>query len=136
MAQRKTELSDLKLVLKGLLIFIIVMVLLVFLVYFTSQESGIKNAFDTRSTQSKVKTKISSMLKDGESAEFRNLEYQRASGVTCGEVNAKNSFGAMAGYARFISNGKNIAIIENAIDIANEQTGENGFASMWEAVCK
>uniref|UniRef100_UPI001F4D9EC7 hypothetical protein n=1 Tax=Rosenbergiella australiborealis TaxID=1544696 RepID=UPI001F4D9EC7 len=51
---------------------------------------------------------IASGLKDPDSAEFRNVEVRNIkasglskSGYVCGEVNAKNAFGAYVGFSRF-----------------------------------
>ncbi len=46
-------------------------------------------------------------LKDPDSAQFRNIFSPKRAGKTepaviCGEVNSKNSFGAMAGFTRFV----------------------------------
>ena len=50
---------------------------------------------------------VSHGMKDPSSAEFRSLDVFAGSGVVCGEVNAKNSFGAMAGFEGFVyDNGK------------------------------
>lgn len=43
-----------------------------------------------------TKEKVKYQLKDGESARFRNVV------KNCGEVNAKNSWGAYSGFTRFI----------------------------------
>lgn len=43
---------------------------------------------------------LSTILKDPASAEFRNL--RRVGDFLCGEVNAKNSFGAFAGFSKFV----------------------------------
>ena len=49
---------------------------------------------------------IKAMLKDEDSAEFRNEFVSRLNGgnlMLCGEVNSKNGFGALTGYKRFIA---------------------------------
>lgn len=49
---------------------------------------------------------IKAMLKDEDSAEFRNEFVSRLDGgnlMLCGQVNSKNSFGAYTGYSRFIA---------------------------------
>lgn len=43
---------------------------------------------------------MSSTLKDSQTAEFRNLE-RHGENVLCGEVNAKNSYGAFIGFTKF-----------------------------------
>lgn len=57
-----------------------------------------------------AKSAVLSTLRDAESARFRNLEYHHLrdrktggiEGDVCGEVNAKNGFGAYGGYKKFI----------------------------------
>ena len=57
-----------------------------------------------------AKSEISAPMKDPDSTKFRYLRYKDIStdqdgvvkGYVCGEVNAKNSFGAYAGYNKFI----------------------------------
>lgn len=57
----------------------------------------------------KAKTAITRDLKDPESAKFRDIGiYKSATGKggvsVCGEINAKNSYGAYAGYRGFVAN--------------------------------
>jgi hypothetical protein len=62
-----------------------------------------QTAFITRSREA-----ITQRLKDPESARFRNLYFHASQPglmVTCGEVNARNSFGGYGGFKRFIANG-------------------------------
>ena len=70
-------------------------------------------------------------LKDGKSAEFRNQYVSRAGGapIVCGEVNAKNSFGAYAGFERWIGAEPAIGVVLES-DFA---TGE--FAPVWAKYC-
>lgn len=56
---------------------------------------------------SKAKSAVSRDFKDPEAAKFRNVGIYKSTtgkgGVSvCGEVNAKNSFGAYVGYKRFV----------------------------------
>lgn len=75
---------------------------------------------------------VKSRLKDPSSAKFRNLYFIRASvggaPTVCGEVNAKNSFGGMTGYKRFLSAGTiEFTIIE----------GDNvDFEEIWRGMCQ
>lgn len=46
-----------------------------------------------------AKEAVGDQLKDPSSAQFK--EVRRTDGVVCGEVNAKNSFGAYEGFRRF-----------------------------------
>lgn len=57
----------------------------------------------------KAKSTITRDLKDPESARFRNLGIYKSTtgkgGVSvCGEINAKNSYGAYTGYRKFVVN--------------------------------
>jgi hypothetical protein len=56
------------------------------------QEKKLKEQAEIKATEEVVKY----YLKDGESARFRNVI------KNCGEVNAKNSWGAYSGFSRFI----------------------------------
>jgi hypothetical protein len=54
------------------------------------------------------KDAVKVLLKDAGSAEFRSVYFRHAQGkapVSCGEVNAKNSFGGYSGFQRYISAG-------------------------------
>lgn len=67
---------------------------------------------------------VSSHLKDPSSADFR---FQKGS---CGEVNAKNSFGALTGYKRFVAVSRDIVLIEG-----DGQFEEAVFEGVWAKVC-
>ena len=67
-------------------------------------------------------------LKDAGSAEFRGQFIGKA-GAPCGEVNAKNGFGAYMGFQRYIVVGKELAVLES--DMA---PGE--FDTSWSQICK
>ncbi len=76
-----------------------------------------------------AKHEIRSTLKDASSAEFRDLRAVKtpAGGlIVCGEVNSKNSFGAMAGFSRFIY---------NTTIIVHETADPKGFAGAWNGSC-
>ena len=47
---------------------------------------------------------ISSLMKDPDSAQFRDVREAKHEGrrIVCGEVNAKNGYGAYAGFERFV----------------------------------
>lgn len=44
---------------------------------------------------------MAAQLKDPDSAQFSDMRKDRATGAIYGRVNAKNSFGALAGYRTF-----------------------------------
>lgn len=69
--------------------------------------------------------KLKDSLKDPSSAEIKNSRSGK-SGVTCGEVNAKNSFGAFTGYKNFIQIGSTTLIDD----------GSSEFAKEWNEMCR
>lgn len=48
-----------------------------------------------------TKAKIEAHLNDPESARYRNIVVKAGRDIVCGEVNAKNRFGAYVGFRRF-----------------------------------
>ena len=74
-----------------------------------------------------AKKSIRSRLKDGDSAKFRNVFYNnKVSPVACGEVNSKNSYGAYAGFSRFVSTGYGINFLQGDGDL---------FINSWNQLC-
>ncbi len=74
------------------------------------------------------KDSVRSKLKDGSSAEFRNVFFNNnGTPVSCGEVNSKNSFGAYSGYQRFISAGNVLTILEEEVS--------DGIQTVWNQYC-
>lgn len=71
---------------------------------------------------------VKGVLKDPASAEFRN-EFVGSSGVPCGEVNAKNSFGGYTGFKRFVSAGREATFIES-------RSTADGFDKVWNQFCR
>jgi hypothetical protein len=74
------------------------------------------------------KAAVEYQLKDAGSAEYRNLRvYSMNAGrlVVCGEVNSRNSFGAMAGYVRFISVNAGKAVVET------DMVDRTSFDDLW-----
>ncbi|WP_128106544.1 hypothetical protein [Azoarcus sp. DN11] len=68
--------------------------------------------------ESEDETRVRYLLKDPSSAEFRNQrtgEFSEADNekVYCGEVNSKNSFGAMVGFTQYV-------VIGNAVLVGSE----------------
>ena len=70
-------------------------------------------------------------LKDGDSAKFQGVYFHQGADnfpITCGEVNAKNSFGAYSGYQKFISGGKpELTWIEDQV---------SDFEKTWDRFCR
>ncbi len=63
-----------------------------------------------------AKAVVTQDLKDPESVKFKGLGiYQSASGLNflCGEMNAKNSYGAYTGYVRFVSAIEGLKVIDS-----------------------
>lgn len=76
------------------------------------------------------KDAVRAKLKDPDSAEFRNVVFVRGEDdvpVTCGEVNAHNSFGGKSGFQHFLSAGspERTWLEEEVQD----------FASLWNRFC-
>ena len=67
-------------------------------------------------------------LKDPEAAEFRN-QFTGKAGLPCGEVNAKNGFGAYMGFQRYMVANQEMTALES--DMA---PGE--FDISWDRFCK
>ncbi len=79
------------------------------------------------------KDAVRARLKDADSAKFRNAYFNYATlegsriPVSCGEVNAKNSFGGYSGFARYVSAGENLTFLES--DVAD-------FGVVWARLCE
>lgn len=74
---------------------------------------------------SHARSMIRVSAKDADSLKFRN-EFTAQPGVYCGEVNGKNSFGAYAGFKRFIANGKTV--------LMDDETTKD-FGQAWLEFC-
>ena len=68
---------------------------------------------------------VSEVLKDPESAEFRNQK------GFCGEVNSKNSFGGYAGFKRFIA-----ASEEMVVFAGDDRMTSTDFEQAWSQFCR
>ncbi|MBV4512723.1 hypothetical protein HBO10_19900 [Pseudomonas sp. WS 5503] len=68
---------------------------------------------------------VSGVLKDPESAEFRNQK------GFCGEVNSKNSFGGYAGFKRFIA-----ASEEMVVFAGDDRMTSTDFEQAWSQFCR
>lgn len=69
---------------------------------------GISASQTSKPQEAALRKALEDNLKDADSAKFRNLRFKRDdSGVVtaCGEVNAKNSYGAYNGYEPFMAMG-------------------------------
>ena len=89
----------------------------------------------TKETQERIwiikgEEAVKNKLKDGSSAEFRNVFFNNnGTPVSCGEVNSKNSFGAYSGYQRFVSAGS------TELTFLEEQV-KDSFDGVWSKYCK
>lgn len=96
----------------------------------TSQEADQDNGIKEQVWVIKGKAAVRSMLKDSDSAEFRNVYFHRAAKgvpVTCGEVNSKNSVGEYSGYQKFVSGGEaRLTFLEEEVD---------DFKRVWKDLC-
>lgn len=72
-----------------------------------------------------ARERVSARLKDPDSAQFQNQSSQ------CGEVNAKNSFGAYGGYTRFIATSKEMVLMDDGSSVSKEE-----FENLWSSACK
>jgi hypothetical protein len=71
-----------------------------------------------------AKQAVPAALKDPSSAEFGDV-WGMSSTVACGYVNAKNSFGALAGKTRFIYSSGSVAF----------ENSSGGFPKLWNTAC-
>lgn len=79
-------------------------------------------------TKIRAERAVRELLRDGRTAEFRNVDVKRTENdvrYTCGEVNAKNAFGGYGGYQRFISLGQATFLQEQVDD----------FEPVWRQFC-
>ncbi len=77
---------------------------------------------------------IEAMLKDADSAKFENvfISFMQDSPVTCGKVNAKNSFGGYTGFKEFIAaKSAGISVVRG-----DGQMVDSEFVKVWNAACK
>lgn len=126
---------------KGSLVKIIVIILVVGYIGAQLSEGKQDNNSSRRTSEGdrisswiwKSKETVKNRLKDSSSAKFRNVFFcqgQDNKPMVCGEVNAKNSFGAYSGYERFIAAGDVMAVLESDFSSYAE------FADSWDRFCK
>lgn len=70
-----------------------------------------------------LRSKLAAKFKDPSSLQFQH-EVITQLGWLCGEVNAKNSYGAYGGFTRFITNGDDQTLIDKA-EFANTTTTDD-----------
>lgn len=79
-------------------------------------------------------TSIEEILKDADSAEFKAVftSFYSDSPVTCGQVNAKNSYGAYAGFKDFVAaESAGIRVVRGDGQMENSE-----FDKVWNAACQ
>lgn len=98
--------------------------------------SASKDYYDTTTDSQKIGWMLKGMkaikakLKDPESAEFRRVFFTLGTEnipMTCGQVNAKNSFGGYAGFQRFMSAGRE--------DLSFLESDVSDFEIIWAQMC-
>jgi len=78
------------------------------------------------------KDAVRSRLKDPQSAQFRNTFFNYATlegkriPVSCGQVNARNSFGGYTGFKRYVSAGEGLTFLESDV---------SDFENVWNTLC-
>lgn len=80
---------------------------------------------ETEKLELKVRAYVRTLLKDGDSAKFRN-QYKM-----CGEVNSKNSFGAYTGFTKYIVTDDKTFFEEEYQDEMDREI----FINLWNASC-
>lgn len=78
--------------------------------------------------EQKTQQVIRESLKDPDSAKFRNI-YE-----VCGEVNAKNSYGAYTGFKKFVINMQDKQIYMEPSSLHDENY--DNFHNSWRTYCK
>jgi hypothetical protein len=80
------------------------------------------------------KSTVEAILKDADSAKFEDVyvSFMQDSPVTCGKVNAKNSFGGYTGFKEFIAaKSAGITVVRG-----DGQMVDSEFVKVWNVACK
>lgn len=78
------------------------------------------------------KDAVRAQLKDGNSAQFRNVIFHRGKDglpMVCGQVNSRNSYGAYGGYQLFAASGRNGPVV------LQEQMEPKEFGKVMKRLC-
>jgi hypothetical protein len=67
------------------------------------------------------KDAVRATLKDPDSALFRDVEFYRFTGATCGQFNAKNSMGGYVGYRKFVVTQTGKLSVQGEIDFSSDE---------------
>lgn len=81
--------------------------------------------------QTMAQRKVKEVLKDPDSADFRDLRVPRGAAYLCGEVNSRNSFGGFNGHRRFMAGAASTMPV--AIEGENMEAAE--FDTAWAKLC-
>lgn len=88
-------------------------------------ESDRQKRYNNMNVISASNSGVKSVLKDPESANFKNQSVGR-DGYVCGQVNAKNSFGAYSGFKKYLS--------KNGMTVIDD--GGSEFLKLWGEICR
>lgn len=94
-------------------------------------DQAVPNAVELSEFAVLSKYRLKERLRDPDSAAYRNVRIYRhpksdGGFVFCGEVNARNGFGGMAGFERFVASPTHAVI---------ESMGPSAFVEGWEQFC-
>lgn len=100
-----------------------------------SQATSVQSVPSTSQYTSLVmvaKANITSAFLDGQSVQWRNLYISDSSSrpILCGELNAKNSYGAYVGFRRFF------AAAELGVQAIDTEKQPNTLTAMWDSACR
>ena len=87
-----------------------------------------------RAWMERDKSTVEAILKDADSAKFEDvyISFMQDSPVTCGKVNAKNSFGGYTGFKEFIAaKSAGITVVRG-----DGQMVDGEFVKVWNIACK
>lgn len=83
------------------------------------------------STEADARQAVAAQLKDPASAKFRNVVTNGS--TVCGEVNGKNSWGAYAGFTRFVATPHSVTMEPDRAD--DPEGAREYFDIVWSARC-
>lgn len=106
---------------------IILVVAVVFWAFVFLPKGGSSNSSSDYQMMAAAKKSVLKMLKDPDSAEFRN-EHVGTGGIPCGEVNAKNSFGGYTGFKRYLG-------FDELLMVEDSMKNDQAFEKLWMDHC-
>lgn len=89
----------------------------------------------TQRAEDRGKIEITKDFFDPASVQFRNLktEIKLSSYRVCGELNARNKYGAYVGFKRFVAS---LTITSDLRYVGGSVEGQTGFSSEWTSYCQ